>query len=166
MTTAGSFDGPRSRADGRPCRDVCANDSCGRCRASWDTLSARNSCERMSETLLLCYFRLRGVLRTSVQSETDPNAAQLVARAWEIGRSSKRLSTAWMNCKAHAQASRHSLVSQSQGSVAEARDQHDQHLLRKNTNIRLSLLYQIAHSVSNVFHTLLRTHARCAIRSH
>jgi hypothetical protein len=56
-------------------------------------------------------------------------------------------------------------MSQSQGSVAEARDQHDQHLLRINTNICLSLLYQIADSLSNVFHTLLRTRTCCAIRS-
>jgi hypothetical protein len=86
MTTAGSFDGPRRPADGRPCRKHYASDSCGRCRGSWDTSSARNSCERMSETSLLCYFCLRGVLRTSVQSETDPNAVQFVTRAWAIDR--------------------------------------------------------------------------------
>lgn len=86
MTTEGSLTGPEDLQMAETLPKHCASDSCGRCRGSWDTLSARNSSERMSETSLLCYFCLQGVLRTSVQSETDPNAAQLVARAWEIGR--------------------------------------------------------------------------------
>jgi hypothetical protein len=52
--------------------------------ASWDALSARNSCEHMSETLLL--FRLQGVLRKSVQSETELDTGTRFSRSSRMDR--------------------------------------------------------------------------------
>lgn len=113
-----------------PCRKSCNNDSCGRCRKSWGTLGDRNSCERMPETRRLC---LPGVLRTSVQSGTEPHAATRLARGLQLGKIAFRFPKAWVNCKAHAQASRHCLVSQPQDRRGGVPDQRDQHFLRKNT---------------------------------
>ena len=127
-----------------PVGKVTATIRVGAAAASWDALSARNSCERLSETLLLCVFRLQGVLRTSVQSETELDAATRFSRSSRVDR---------IACSAAdgldvLQSTRASISPQSGDSTVgqvwrRVQDQRDQHRLRINTMLSFTLALSI-----------------------